>query len=676
MTVSRGAHTGSSPARSTIFLRPDGTNVFSRPAARFFTYFKKSMDRFREILQHYWGYPDFRGIQADIIRSISQGHDTLGLMPTGGGKSITFQVPALAMEGMCLVITPLIALMKDQVENLRKRGIMAAAIYSGQTRDEMLRHLDNAVFGAYKFLYVSPERLTTDLFQGKLQRMKVCLLTVDEAHCISQWGYDFRPPYLKIAEVRKFLPGVPVLALTATATPDVVDDIQQRLAFRKPRVYRMSFARQNLRYVVRYTDDKLQQLVHILQCVPGSAIVYTRNRENTRQIADLLNKEGIRALHFHAGLTSLDKDTRQRAWQSDDTRVMVATNAFGMGIDKPDVRLVVHMDVPDSIEAYFQEAGRAGRDGHTAYAVLLCDRGDQGRLTRRIPETFPDRDYVRKVYDDLASFFQIAEGEGQGYTYELDTYKFCHYFHHNENYLHSALSLLTQAGYIQFRDEDEASSRLMFITTRDDLYRMDYLTPHEDAVLNAVLRIYGGVFADYVMVEEDRLAKLSALTVQQVYESLKQLTRRRVLNYVPGKKVPRVTYVTRRIDARWVEIPRSIYEDRKVLYERRIRSMVHYFTQGTQCRSRVLLHYFADEGDDCGHCDVCLERRRHPQPVDEADVRDLMERYLEVLHDGLPHDALHLPHADFPTEVHREALHRLVESEVVKADGGQVVLAH
>ena len=372
------------------------------------------MERFKEILQHYWGYPDFRGIQADINRSISEGRDTLGLMPTGGGKSITFQVPTLAMEGMCLIVTPLIALMKDQVDNLRKRGIMAAAIYSGQTRDEMLRHLDNAVFGAYKFLYVSPERLATELFQQKLRRMKICLLTVDEAHCISQWGYDFRPHYLQIAKVRPLLPDVPVLALTATATPKVVDDIQERLALRSKNVFRMSFERKNLRYIVRATENKENELMHILRSVTGSAIVYTRNREKTQDIAGLLNKAGINTLFFHAGIPLIDKELRQSAWQNDEIRVMVATNAFGMGIDKPDVRLVIHLDVPDSIEAYFQEAGRAGRDGNTAYAVLLCDGSEQKQFIRREKEMFPDREYIRIVYDNLASFFQIAEGEGQG----------------------------------------------------------------------------------------------------------------------------------------------------------------------------------------------------------------------------------------------------------------------
>ena len=631
------------------------------------------MDKFKEILQQYWGYPDFRGIQADIIRSISQGHDTLGLMPTGGGKSITFQVPALAMDGLCIVVTPLIALMKDQVENLRRRHILAAAVYSGQTRDEMLRHLDNAVLGGYKFLYVSPERLSTEVFLNKVKRMKVCMLTVDEAHCISQWGYDFRPQYLQIAKVREFLPNVPVLALTATATSRVVDDIQEKLAFREKCVFRMSFARPNLRYIVRHTDDKYAQLLHILECVPGSAIVYTRNREATRDIASALNDAGIAALHFHAGLSSLDRDTRQKAWQTDRTRVMVATNAFGMGIDKPDVRLVVHMDVPDSIEAYFQEAGRAGRDGHTAYAVLLYEKRDSGKLTRRIVETFPDRDYIRKVYDNLASFFQIAEGEGFGQTFEFDFYRFCKVFHHSENYLRSALKLLTQAGYILFRDEDESSSRVMFICTREDLYHIAALSPYEDAVLNAVLRTYGGVFADYVMVEEDRLGKMCGLTSQQVYEALKQLTFRRILHYVPRKKVPRITYTTRRVDTPYVEIPREIFDERKKLYEERIHAILNYCAQSSLCRSRVLLQYFNDDVEDCGHCDVCIEHNRQPQPPKEENISALVERYAAILADGKEHDPKHLPHEGLDEATHIEALRRLLEVGAATMRGLMIV---
>lgn len=576
------------------------------------------MTDFREILRSYWGYPDFRGIQRDIIESIAAGRDTLGLMPTGGGKSITFQVPTLAAEGMCLVVTPLIALMKDQVENLRQRGIRAAAVYSGQTKTEILNTLDNAVFGAYKFLYISPERLATQLFMNKVQRMKVCLITVDEAHCISQWGYDFRPHYLRIAEIRRFLPGVPVLALTATATTEVVNDIQEKLSFTQPNVFKMSFARANLHYFVRPTENKEEEMLHILNSVKGSAIVYTRNRRKTREIAQFLKANGIEALHFHAGLTSLDKDVRQRAWQTDEVRVMVATNAFGMGIDKPDVRLVIHMDVPDSIEAYFQEAGRGGRDGQTAYAVLLTDRGDAQRLQARVPQTFPDRDYIRKVYADLASFFQIAEGEAEGRTFDFNIDRFCQTFHHYPTVAVSALQLLTRAGYIHFSLEDENSSRVMFLVRRDELYDIDYLSPEEEELLNALMRQNGGFFVDYVAIEEDRLAETCHTTAPKVYETLCALTRKRIVHYVPHKDVAQITYTTRRIDTQYVEINRDIYEVRKENYVRRIQAMVGYITEQSECRSRYLLRYFDDEGTDCGHCDVCLAQRIAAQPATNA----------------------------------------------------------
>ncbi len=403
---------------------------------------------YRSILKQYWGYDNFRGIQADIIESIGSGKDTLGLMPTGGGKSITFQVPALAQPGLCLVITPLIALMKDQVRNLRDRGIKATAIYSGMTREEILIALDNCIFGNYKFLYISPERLGTEIFQLKLRSMKVSMITVDESHCISQWGYDFRPAYLQISEVRKLLPDVPVLALTATATPEVVKDIQERLAFRKENVFRMSFERQNLAYIVRRTENKAEELLHILQSVSGSAIVYTRNRKKTKEAALFLNANQITATFYHAGLNNEIKDQRQKSWLTGEHRVMVATNAFGMGIDKPDVRIVIHLDFPDSPEAYFQEAGRAGRDGQKAYAVLLYARNDQATLKKRIADTFPEKDYIRKVYEDVNYYYQMAMGDGLGCTYAFNIDEFCHNFKHFPIQVDSALKILTRASSI------------------------------------------------------------------------------------------------------------------------------------------------------------------------------------------------------------------------------------
>ena len=380
---------------------------------------------YQAILKQYWGYDSFRGIQEDIIRSIGEGRDTLGLMPTGGGKSVTFQVPALAQEGMCLVITPLIALMKDQVQNLKRRGIKALAVYSGMSRQDIIATLENAIFGNYKFLYISPERLDTDIFRIKLAKMKISLITVDESHCISQWGYDFRPAYLKIAEVRRLLPGVPVLALTATATPEVVKDIQQRLEFREENVFRMSFERTNLAYVVRRTENKAAELLHILQRMPGSAILYVRNRRRTKEVTEWLQQQGITADFYHAGLDDAVKDIRQQRWQKGESRVMVATNAFGMGIDKPDVRLVIHLDLPDSIEAYFQEAGRAGRDGQKAYAIILHSKADSTTLRKRIPDNFPEKDYIRDVYEHLQYYYEMAMGDGRGCVREFDIEDFC-----------------------------------------------------------------------------------------------------------------------------------------------------------------------------------------------------------------------------------------------------------
>ena len=450
------------------------------------------MNSYQSLLKQYWGYDDFRGIQREIIESIGSGHDTLGLMPTGGGKSITFQVPALAQEGTCIVITPLIALMKDQVENLKRRGIRAAAIYSGLTREEIIITLENCIFGDIRILYVSPERLSSDLFQTKLRHMKVSFITVDEAHCISQWGYDFRPSYLEIAKIRKLVPEAPILALTATATPAVVQDIQEKLSRQSSRpslpsqpsqpsfnLFTMSFERKNLAYVVRIATDKREQLLHILNSMKGSAIVYARSRKRTKEFAELLNEAGITATFYHAGLDAVVKDERQRDWQQDKVRVMVATNAFGMGIDKPDVRLVIHMDCPDSIEAYFQEAGRAGRDGRKSYAVLLYNDADHRKLEKRIADTFPEKDYIRLVYEHLAYYYQIGVGSGYNHTFEFNIDEFCHTFHHFPIQVDSALKILNRAGYIEYTEEQDNQARVMFTVSRDDLYRLENNTPNE-----------------------------------------------------------------------------------------------------------------------------------------------------------------------------------------------------
>ena len=482
-------------------------------------------DAYLSVLKKYWGYDKFRGIQRDIIESIGSGKDTLGLMPTGGGKSITFQVPALSREGLCLVVTPLIALMKDQVHNLRQRGIKATAVYSGLSHEEIIVALENCIFGDYKFLYVSPERLATDIFQTKVRRMPVSFLTVDEAHCISQWGYDFRPSYTKIAEIRKILPDIPVLALTATATPEVVKDIQRQLAFREENVFRMSFERKNLAYVVRHTEDKMGMLCHILDSVEGSAIVYTRSRRNTKEAAEQLQAKGFTATFYHAGLNDAEKDLRQREWQTGKTRVMVATNAFGMGIDKPDVRIVTHLDIPDSIESYFQEAGRAGRDGQQAYAVLLYQKYDRTRLMKRIPETFPDKDDIRKVYEHVCYYCQMAMGDGYQVTREFNLEEFCRNFKHFPVQTNSALHLLERAGYIEYTEEQENASRLHFLLRRDELYRIHELCEEQEQLIQWILRSYGGLFSDYVFIDERRLATLSGIPDERVYQHLLALTR-------------------------------------------------------------------------------------------------------------------------------------------------------
>ena len=589
------------------------------------------MNKYQEILKQYWGYDSFRDLQEEIITSIGEGKDTLGLMPTGGGKSITFQVPALAQEGICIVITPLIALMKDQVQNLRKREIKALAIYSGMTRQEILTALENCIFGNYKFLYISPERLDTEIFRTKLRSMKVSMITVDESHCISQWGYDFRPAYLKIAEIRELLPEVPVLALTATATPEVVTDIQARLKFREGNVFRMSFERKNLEYIVRKTDNKTKEIPYILQRISGSAIIYVRNRRRTKEITELLMNEGITADFYHAGLDNAVKDLRQKRWQSGEVRVMVATNAFGMGIDKPDVRIVLHLDLPDSPEAYFQEAGRAGRDGEKAYAVILYSKSDKTTLHKRVVDTFPDKEYILNVYEHLQYYYQMAMGDGFQCIREFNLEEFCRKFKYFPVPVDSALKILTQAGYLEYTDEQDNSSRILFTIRRDELYKLREMGKEAEALIQSILRSYTGVFTDYAYISEESLAVRTGLTRQQIYNILVTLTKRRIVDYIPRKKTPYIIYTRERLELRFLHIPPSVYEERKARYEARIKAMEEYVTTENICRSRMLLRYFGEKNEhNCGQCDVCLSKRATDN-LSEKSYEEVKRQILNLL---------------------------------------------
>ena len=565
-------------------------------------------DLFHNILRENWGYSSFRPLQEEIIQSVCEGRDTLGLMPTGGGKSLTFQVPVMAMKGICLVVTPLIALMKDQVDNLRGRGIKAAAVYSGMSRDEIITTLENCIFGDYKFLYVSPERLSSEIFIAKLQAMDVCLLVVDESHCISQWGYDFRPSYLKIAEIRKLLEGVPLLALTATATKEVVDDIQEKLLFKERNVFRVSFERKNLSYVVRTVENKMGELLHILQSLPGSAIVYVRSRQKTAEIAQSLRKAGVSVDFFHAGLSYETKVFRQNAWKMNDCRVMVATNAFGMGIDKPDVRVVVHMDLPNSLEEYFQEAGRAGRDGERSYGIILYTRADSSKLKKRIADSFPARDFVLRVYEALGNYYQVAVGAGYNDVYDFGLQEFCQPYKLPFLQTHHALKILELAGYIEYTEEIDMRSRIRFLIYRDEIYSL-HLEKEMDSLLHAILRNYTGVFSDDVYIDESLLAVKTGKSRREVCEMLIALSKAKYIRYIPQKKTPFIIFTTSREENRFVSIPRTVYEERKKRFEKRIFSMVDYAEETDVCRSRMLLIYFGElSPDDCGHCDVCLKK--------------------------------------------------------------------
>ena len=629
------------------------------------------MNSFESILKKYWGYDSFRGIQREIIESISSGHDTLGLMPTGGGKSITFQVPALSMEGVCIVITPLVALMKDQVAHLRQRYITAACINSDMSHSDVVKVLENAVLGGVKILYISPERLSSELFTTKLRHIKVSFICVDEAHCISQWGYDFRPSYLQISEIRKLIPDVPVLALTATATPDVNDDIQDKLLFKEKRVFRMSFERKNLAYIVRYAADKQDQLIHILSNIKGSAIVYVRSRQRSKDVAEALTNAGLPATYFNAGLDGSEKDKRQTEWQTDKVRIIVATNAFGMGIDKPDVRIVIHIDCPDSIEAYFQEAGRAGRDGRKSYAVLLYNNNDATKLIKRVSDTFPTKDYVKKVYDCLSYFYQVALGSGYNAAFEFQPYKFCKAYGLFPIQVDSALRILDRAGYIEYADEKDNQARVMFLLERDDLYRLHGNSTEEDAIIVALLRSYSGMFNDYVYIDEAFLAQETGFSMPTIYTLLKGLSQKHILSFIPQKKASYIKYTQRRESSEHISISHEIYDDLLERMNKRIEAMISYFSTDNICRSSQLLYYFGEKrNDDCGQCDVCLSRKKQ----NNEDIKKLETEILQLLSDKKNHTKDDIYIINFPIEMIDQVLIDLIEKGQIIDDDGIISL--
>ncbi len=596
----------------------------------------------QEVLYRYWHYPAFRPLQAEIIDSVLAGHDTLGLLPTGGGKSITFQVPGMMLPGLTLVVTPLISLMKDQVDALRRRRIPAAALYSGMTAAEVRNAEDRLRARRCRFLYVSPERLAGERFQMRLRRLNVSLLVVDEAHCISQWGYDFRPPYLRIGALRKHIgEDVPCLALTATATPAVAEDIRRKLRFRPgARTFQASFSRHNLQYIVRPAPEKMAQMTHILSHTTGSAIVYVRSRRKAQEIADYLVHAGFPATYYHAGLEPDEKNTRQQNWIDGHCRVIVATNAFGMGIDKPDVRLVIHADPPPSLEEYYQEAGRAGRDGQRSYAVLLRTDRDRATLRRRLTEAFPDKQIVLKIYERVCNFLHISLGEGEGNLYPFDLDKFCLTFSMQERQVKAALAILTASEAMTFIEETPSRPRVMVVCDRNALFDIP-IPPRPDRVLQALLREYPGLFTDFADISEQVLALRTGLTVEEVLQALIDLGRLHVIHFIPRRRTPYIAMPRRREEPRYVNITRAAYEERRVVMERKIESVIDYAFSSSTCRVRRMLAYFGEpDGHDCGTCDVCLSRRPQAAPLTDAQLADVLLAALKATHTPLTLTAL------------------------------------
>ena len=625
------------------------------------------IDEYRQILTKYWGFSSFKPLQEDIIRSVTEGHDTLGLMPTGGGKSITFQVPALATDGICLVITPLIALMKDQVNRLNSLEIKSIAIHSGMSAEEIDITLENCIYGDYKFLYVSPERISTRLFQTRAPKLNLSLVAIDEAHCISQWGYDFRPSYLKIATLRDIISDkVPFLALTASATPLVIDDIMKKLAFREKNVFRTSFDRKNISYLVRNVEDKGSYLIRTLQKANGSGIIYVRSRKRCREVAELLVNNGISSDFYHAGLPEESRDKKQAAWASGEVRVIVATNAFGMGIDKAEVRFVIHWDIPDSIENYFQESGRAGRDSKPASAVLLYSPADKKRLNDSFRQKFPPIEKIKDIYEALCNFLQVPQGSGKDNVFDFNMADFVSHYRLPVIETYNSLSFLQREGYIEFTEEINNPSRVHFVVGRDDLYKFQVANEPFDGFIKLLLRSYTGMFSEFVPINEDALAKKSAISRDAVYQYLVKLSAMNIIRFIPGKRTALVIFTEERLIRKALLISPDNYLNVKEKYIARLNRMIDYADSKTRCRSVLLLDYFGEESDRCGICDVCRERNELDLSKYEFDI--ILEEIKEVLAKEEPDAEQLVKKIDYSEEKVIKVLRWLLDHKKVIAD--------
>jgi ATP-dependent DNA helicase RecQ len=635
----------------------------------FYFYYLPVMDieNFREALIRYWGYSSFRPLQEEIIMAVAEGKDTLGLMPTGGGKSLTFQVPGVVLDGICIVITPLIALMKEQVSRLNKMEIKAVAIHSGMTGEEIEIALENCIYGDYKFLYISPERVATKIFRAKATKLNVSLVAVDEAHCISQWGYDFRPSYLKIVELRELLDEkVPILALTASATPQVTEDIMTRLRFRQKNVLRKSFARKNISYLVRKVEDKGSYLINSVKKANGSGIIYVRSRKKTREIAELLGNNGINAGYYHAGLPQEERDARQSSWTTGETRVIVSTNAFGMGIDKPDVRFVIHLDIPDSIESYFQESGRAGRDNKPSFAVLLFTEADKSRLKENLRQKFPTPERIKDVYEAVCNFLQVPVGAGKDNVYDFNFSQFISNFRLPVNETYNSLQFLQREGYLEFTEEINNPSRVHFVVRRDDLYKFQVANEKFDSFIKLLIRSYTGLFTEFVPVNEDMLAKKAGISRDSVYQFLVRLSSLNIIRYIPGKKTPLVIFTEERLERKSLLISPENYHKVKEKYEFRVEKILEYTELNNRCRSVMLLDYFGEESDRCGICDVCRERNELDLSKYEFDI--ILEEVKSILGSEKPLMEELVKKISFPEEKSLKVIRWLLDHDKIIKD--------